>query len=341
MKHSLLQVAPDKFTEQDWLGFYQLRGKLELQGNAKYLSETLEQFKKSYLDRFDSDTEYQLYMILLDGNFNGWMSLQLTGKGSSFEQARMAFDYLGDAIPDDLLKLVAKEINSYSPKHDSVVLGSAGKLNEQLAEAFKGIIKRNVNRYVLDVAKADAGRINEWLEAIPGKSRDLRLEFHQIIPEIHLTEYCKLFTVLLKEMPLDPIADNYNVTPDEIRKHDEEDKKNKRTNYSYLLFADHDQMVAMSNVAIDLNNPQSIYQFMTGVRQDYRGRQLGKWLKGVMFEKLVNDFPDLKEIRTDTNPKNKYMDGINREMGYEFKFSFRDYLINKSNLKMFLTSDVV
>jgi len=151
MKHSLLQVAPDKFTEQYWLDFYALRGKLELQDNAKYLSETLEQFKKSYLDRFDSDAEYKLYLILLDGNFNGWMSLQLTGKGSSFEQARMAFDYLGDAVPEDLVKLTAQEINEYSSKHDSVVLGSAGKLNEQLAEAFKGVIKRNVNSYVLDV----------------------------------------------------------------------------------------------------------------------------------------------------------------------------------------------
>jgi len=341
MKHTLISVTPDKFTGQDWLDFYTLRGKLELKDNNKYLPETLEQFKKSYLSRVDSEAEYKLFMILFDGNFNGWLSLQVTGKGSTFEQVRMSFDYLGDSVPEDLIKLTAREINGYSPTHDSVILSSAGKLNEQLAAAYRGIIKRNVNRYVLDVEKADIGRIKEWLETIPGKNKDLRLEFHQVIPEIHLTEYCKLFTALLKEMPPDPIADDYNLTPVEIRKYDEENKKNNRINYSYLLFDDKEQMVAMSNVTIDMNNPRSIYQFMTGVRQDHRGRQLGKWLKAVMYKKLVNDFPDLKEIRTDTSPKNKYMDGINKDMGYEFSFSARDYLIKKSDLKIFLASDAV
>ncbi|MDQ7798590.1 MAG: hypothetical protein RDU76_06570 [Candidatus Edwardsbacteria bacterium] len=341
MKHTLIRAMPDRFTQQEWLDFYDLRGKLELQGNNRYLPETLEQFKKAYLDRMDPEAGYVLSLVLRQGSLNGWLSFQITGKGTTFEQVRMAFDYLGDSVPPDLIILLAGEINGYSSQHDSVTFGSAGKLNEQLAAAFKGVIKRNVNRYVLEIAKADIGSINEWLETIPGKNKDLRLEFHQIIPEIHLEEYCKLFTVLLKEMPPDPIADDYQVTPDEIRKAYEEDKQKNRIVYSYLLFAGDRQMVAMSNVAIDRNNPRSIYQFMTGVRRDYRGRQLGKWLKAAMYKKLVNDFPGLVEIRTDTNPINKFMDGINKDMGYEFKFSSRDYLVKKSDLNVFLTSDAV
>jgi hypothetical protein len=341
MKHTLIRATPDKFTRQEWLDFYDLRGKLELQGNNKYLPETLEQFKKAYLDRMDPEAGYVLSLILCQGNLNGWLSFQITGKGTTFEQVRMAFDYLGDSVPPDLTMLLARAISDYSPRHDSVTLSSSGKLNEQLAAAYKGVIKRNTNRYVLDVKKADTGRMNKWLESIPDKNSDLRLEFHRTIPEIHLEEYCKLFTVLLKEMPPDPIADDYHVTPDEIRKAYEEDKQKNRIVYSYLLFAGDRQIVAMSNVAIDMNNPRSIYQFMTGVRHDYRGRQLGKWLKAAMYKKLVNDFPGFKEIRTDTNPLNKFMDGINKDMGYEFKFSSRDYLIKKSDLNIFLVPDAV
>lgn len=64
------------------------------------------------------------------------------------------------------------------------------------------------------------------------------------------------------------------------------------------------------------NLPDIVQQGFTGVNPDFRGKNLGRYLKAVMFDKIVRDRPAAAIIRTGNANSNKFMLAINNEMGF-------------------------
>jgi GNAT superfamily N-acetyltransferase len=65
--------------------------------------------------------------------------------------------------------------------------------------------------------------------------------------------------------------------------------------------------------------PKFVHVGSTGVRPEHRGHALGKWLKAVMTLRVMNERPDVEEIRTGNADSNDAMLGINKQMGYRQK----------------------
>ncbi len=58
-----------------------------------------------------------------------------------------------------------------------------------------------------------------------------------------------------------------------------------------------------------------INQGMTGVKEEYRGRGLGKWLKAAMLLKVREEFPQVKVVSTRNASSNAAMLSINDRLG--------------------------
>jgi len=65
------------------------------------------------------------------------------------------------------------------------------------------------------------------------------------------------------------------------------------------------------------NRPEILRQDMTGVFPEYRNKGLGRWLKAAMLEKVINDRPQVKYIRTGNADSNAAMLRINTQMGFK------------------------
>jgi GNAT superfamily N-acetyltransferase len=64
------------------------------------------------------------------------------------------------------------------------------------------------------------------------------------------------------------------------------------------------------------SEPQTVWVGATGVRPEHRGFALGKWLKAAVTLRILDERPDVTEIRTGNADSNDAMLGINKQMGY-------------------------
>ena len=60
-----------------------------------------------------------------------------------------------------------------------------------------------------------------------------------------------------------------------------------------------------------------IEQLLTGVKQEHRGRGLGKWLKAVMLLRIKDEFSNVNTITTGNATSNAPMLSINNRLGFK------------------------
>ena len=63
--------------------------------------------------------------------------------------------------------------------------------------------------------------------------------------------------------------------------------------------------------------PWKAFQNLTGVKEEHRGRGLGKWLKANMILMMRDKYPDIKYISTGNATENAPMLSTNNRMGFK------------------------
>jgi GNAT superfamily N-acetyltransferase len=76
------------------------------------------------------------------------------------------------------------------------------------------------------------------------------------------------------------------------------------------------RVAGFSELFITHSRPETLEQGLTAVFPEYRNRGLGRWLKAAMVEKVLDELPEAREIRTGNADVNEPMLNINREMGF-------------------------
>lgn len=65
--------------------------------------------------------------------------------------------------------------------------------------------------------------------------------------------------------------------------------------------------------------PARIRVGQTGVHPAHRGHALGKWLKGAMTQKVLDELPSARWLVTANAASNDAMLSINRQLGFQAK----------------------
>ena len=220
------------------------------------------------------------------------------GIGSALFSSAMA------AIPDDgKVKLV---------EGWTTTRVAAGMAFAERLSAKKGLHMR-VSQ--IDLRIIDRALMGAWASASPA---GYRLELvEDDIPDALMPAMIQAFNAI-NRMPREGLEmEDWKFTAETIR--DWERQRRARGQVQWMLLAIEGATGAgagFTNVVFDPRVPEIVHQGGTAVDPAHQGRDIGKWLKGRMVEKIVAEMPRARFIRTDNAGTNAPMLAINDRMGF-------------------------
>ncbi|OLS27338.1 MAG: hypothetical protein HeimC2_11750 [Candidatus Heimdallarchaeota archaeon LC_2] len=223
-----------------------------------------------------------------------------------------------------------KEIETITTVFSEAILESGKKFNEK----FGGKVSQtgSENRLRLDEVNWDL--INNWKQAGEqlGEREDVKIEHFHDCPEDILTEYTDLYTETMNQQPLGDYDGKIIVTPQSRRDDEQREKERGLLWYTMITRESDGSICGLTEMYYHPSTSHKGYQNLTGVKEKYRGRGLGKWLKAHMLEWYYAKYPDIKYITTGNATTNKPMLSINDRMGFKKFLEGTSYSFKKEDL---------
>ena len=330
-----LHIADRLFNDQCWQAYYALLEILRERYESPMARIGWEQTKESFLSLMEIDPGYHRFVIFDGQTAVGWADFDIHAKGMPGQNASVRVESVYDHAPKAFECIVAAELLNLMKmcSSNSARLWTTTERIAAIARHWSGRELNRLDRFRLYRAKAPTALMESWLKKIPQEHPGLRLEFFSPVPDEHLVAYTSLFIKYIREMPTErESGDQFLMTADEVRRDMEWRLKNRMHTYTYALFDPNSTMIGYTNVMINEADPSDVFQSMTGLDVEYRGRGLSRWLKAAMFFKVGEDFPANETITTDMRGANAPIQKVNAEMGYVLLSSGNEFEISADDL---------
>lgn len=244
-------------------------------------------------------------------------------------------DYRRKGIGLALLELV----HAFSVENEKrVIIGSTmEEEGRALNRILGGIEALELRDNRLNMDEVDWKMIETWEQEGAKRSTDTSLEFYTSIPEEILEDYCKKYTEVNSQAPLDDLDVGDTIfTPEIWRKYEEAAARVSATWLTAILREKNGDISGISDVLYVPSKAPLLIQQLTGVDQNYRGQGKGKWVKAAMLLKVREEFPDIKSITTGNATSNAPMLSINERMGFKLHREIFNLQIETEKLGKYL-----
>lgn len=337
-RYRIEKVDQLTYKDKDWKRYFDFRTNSYALINQPMPFDTAKQLKELSLESIRLGQ--QIYQVWKNEQANGIFFFSIECENDLEKRFTSFNNYMNDrCLEINLLEMIIREFITYDETSNALAVLSKDGNNDQVLEVFGAYLGSNVELYELNVKEANLEKIDSWLAEAPAKFPNLRIEFYKNIPDELLEEFATVFTQLLRDMPAGSELGELKITAEGTKSVQEAWKIRNHVAYRYLIFNETNQLIAKTNVSLNLKRPQEMYQFMTGVTQKYRGQGLSKWLKAAMFKKLTTDFPELEKIKTDTHPNNHPSRELSKQMGYKRIGTKKEFLIDRANIVTYLNAN--
>ncbi|NHJ48233.1 MAG: GNAT family N-acetyltransferase [Asgard group archaeon] len=183
----------------------------------------------------------------------------------------------------------------------------------------KLINQQSENRLYLK--NVDWDLIKSWSDEISQKNPDVSLEFFTSFPEKDIEELCTLETELYAQMPsLEEGEDKWVeiISPKSRR---EWEKNTKMRGQEAVTIITRESSGIISGITeirhSNIEQIERLAQRTTGVKKEFRGKGLGKWLKAEMLLFIKKNLPNATYMVTGNADHNAPMNSINQRLGFK------------------------
>jgi GNAT superfamily N-acetyltransferase len=196
----------------------------------------------------------------------------------------------------------------------------------------------HVNRLVL--SDVDRDLVRRWIDEAPGRAPGYSLvTIDGRYPDDLIEDIVDVLHVM-NDAPRDDLqVEDQKITVEQMREIEKGMLAQKLEHWS--MFVRHDesgQLVGLTDVVWDPDQPDTVFQGNTGVRPEHRGHALGKWLKAVMLERILEERPGVVDIRTGNADSNDAMLGINKELGFRPYIAAANWQVTTEKVRAYLSS---
>src|SRR5581483_5920168 len=168
------------------------------------------------------------------------------------------------------------------------------------------------------ISEVDTEMIDRWIahgpERAPGYSL---LSVDGAAPDEYLDEVVSIYDVM-NTAPRDDLSIEDEATlPEHVREWERIAAASGDEWWS--VYARHDEtggFVGYTHVSWNPAAPQTVFQYGTAVRPEHRGHAIGKWLKATMLRRIIDERPEVVDVRTGNADSNDAMLGINYGLGF-------------------------
>ena len=180
----------------------------------------------------------------------------------------------------------------------------------------KVVQQRRQNRLRLD--KFDWAMVERWAREGPDRSPGTTLRwFVNRIDDDVIEPYAKIYTSVMNQQPFDAVTHgDFIVTPDVLQDRAARNAELGARWITVVGIEPNGDLSGLTEMTYHTDSKWMIWQNLTGVRDVYRGRGLGKWLKAEMLLRVRREFPNVKVVATENASSNAAMLSINERLGF-------------------------
>ncbi len=342
LDYRIIEFNPSSASDFEWGKFFVIREKLHYEHTPDdpFDDHLVLRKKMSYDNPYSDEKRWLVLLNNEEESVIGYAYLHAILKAApDYEDNKhIAWAYIivdkefrRNGIGTDLIRFLVPKLKEY--KRSTIQAWNEYESGKEFSKNYNGklAIRSYENRLKLNLVDWD--KMNEWVKDGKWRSPGVKIMTFEEVPEDIIEEYVRVFTETANQAPLEDLEGQEILTP-ELRRHQEAKERNAGTVWMTKISIETDGRI--SGLTEILYNPREshvIYQELTGVKKEYRGRRLGKMLKADMMMLIKDRFPHINYIATGNAMSNAPMLLINRGMGFKEVKRYETYKFSLEGLE--------
>jgi len=163
----------------------------------------------------------------------------------------------------------------------------------------------------------DWGMVEAWAAEGARRNPASAIVAAEAIPEEDIKDFCRVYSETMAQQPFGDISLKIEITPEQVRL-GEATAREAGAVHTTIYSKEADGSVSgLTETQYMPELGHRVWQMLTGVRADCRGRGLGKLLKALMLLDIRKKYPGVKYVVTGNADANAPMMAINKALGFK------------------------
>ncbi|MHA2336532.1 MAG: GNAT family N-acetyltransferase [Candidatus Hodarchaeales archaeon] len=212
------------------------------------------------------------------------------------------------------LKLLEKVVESTQILGKTLLITSSKE-----SSGIEFLKKLNFNRENrLQLKDVDWSMVDQWNKEGQAKNPETKILFFDSIPDDLIDQFAGMVTETMSQAPLGSLnVSEMRATREVLRTRENEFRSVGNVPTTILTLEANGKISAFSEMYYSTNTKLILEQTFTGVKEEFRGRGLGKWVKAALLLYMSIKYPEVTAVKTGNAESNAPMLSINDRLGFK------------------------